>query len=520
MKYLFKILIYFACVPILFAGLLLGCKSSQNVSNGTELDFSKGNGATIDFGGAAKVKFEWIYPSEKYTHAHGQVKIELKVSSSKQLTDADFKVFRDDLGAIEQGKAGEVSLTPLSKEKEYIYTTVVPLNNNVTRNALYVRVLGEDSPVRFFDIADQADAQVNWIDPNPAKLDPPLYIHSHTSKTMKVSWEITSISMPRKQDIVLHLNEEDMPLSSNAEIVRLQSNQYRVTDILEIKDPGRLQTLYAKFAGARSTKLKFKYVILGKPNLYIISIGPETDLQFTKQDADDFANLFKSQGGVGSRKIFDKVEVFPIIGDKASPTEIKATIETFQTKYQTDNLKANDLIMVFISSHGFMKENDFFIQATGYRASAWKAYSISYKSDIIDLLDPIPCKKVILIDACHSGGAQKNSLNPLEVQQAIKTLNKVRDGFVTITSSSQDEFSYEDSRWRNGAFTEALVKGLRYGHADRMGDNNRIVTLDELYRYLKIEVPALVKNTKRENQNPQLDSDFETKNLPIYVVER
>jgi len=303
-----SLLSIFLLIPVLY---LWSCKSSTPVSEGVSIDFSGGEGAVIIFDSTKQVKFEWIYPVEKYSPANKQVRIELKVTSTHSLKDEDFKVFRDDLGSLESGKAGEVTLTPLSREKEYIYSTVVPLNTSVARNAIYVRVMGMDSPVRFIDIADHSDVSISWITPNPATLSPPLYIHSQEEKLMKVSWEIHSLSLPNKEDITLHINDRDLGLSNQAEIVTLRSNQYRLTDIIEIKDPGRVQTLSAEFGGIRSSKLKFKYVILGKPNLYVISIGPETDLDFTTHDATDFADVFRDQGGSGTQKIFNEVHVFP-----------------------------------------------------------------------------------------------------------------------------------------------------------------------------------------------------------------
>ena len=86
-----------------------------------------------------------------------------------------------------------------------------------------------------------------------------------------------------------------------------------------------------------------------------------------------------------------------------------------------------------------------------------------------------------------------------------------------MTSSSRDEESYEDVKWQNGAFTEAMITGLRDGKAD--DNNNGIITLMELESYLKLEVARMVQLVKNKPQNPLLSRN-EIGDLPIYTVQK
>jgi len=89
-------------------------------------------------------------------------------------------------------------------------------------------------------------------------------------------------------------------------------------------------------------------------------------------------------------------------------------------------------------------------------------------------------------------------------------------------SSSKKERSYEDSSWENGAFTEILTQGLGiesngYAKADENEDN--VIYLYELVRYLQSEVPKLVDQKipkTKTTQNPIIIDGFSKLDIPIF----
>jgi uncharacterized caspase-like protein len=137
---------------------------------------------------------------------------------------------------------------------------------------------------------------------------------------------------------------------------------------------------------------------------------------------------------------------------------------------------------------------------------------VSFRTDIVDILDAIPCKKVIMIDACHSGGARAN---PADINFEINRLNSIGKGLSVFASSRGEEQSYEDPVWQNGAFTASIVKGLT-GAAD--ADNNKIISLHELSLYVGKHVSAMVNKIKKRPQNPVLVND-ELGDVAIYVLD-
>jgi len=88
-----------------------------------------------------------------------------------------------------------------------------------------------------------------------------------------------------------------------------------------------------------------------------------------------------------------------------------------------------------------------------------------------------------------------------------------RIGYNVLTSSRGSEQSYYHSAWENGAFTEALVEGIR-GKANT--NNDEVITTDEIFRYVSHRVPELCKEVNIYYiQHPDSIS-YELGNFPFF----
>jgi hypothetical protein len=252
-----------------------------------------------------------------------------------------------------------------------------------------------------------------------------------------------------------------------------------------------------------------------KPTLYVLSIGTNPpDLSYTQKDAEDFAKLYETQGGLGSKTLFEKVVVKKLIGAKAEASMIRAELDDLNVKGQTGYINQRDIIIVYISTHGLIYKDELYLQGDDYETQKVYSTAIRYK-DVTDILSEIPCKKLVFLDACHSGAAGKADLNRILFE--VKRLNNTKAGFTTIVSSSKDETSYEHNAWQNGAFTEVLIKGLQNGYADSNGD--KIITTNELFAYLEKNVPKIVsQEISGKTQTPQLISE-DLGDVGIFVVD-
>jgi uncharacterized caspase-like protein len=263
-----------------------------------------------------------------------------------------------------------------------------------------------------------------------------------------------------------------------------------------------------------------------RANLFVLAIGPKhEDLQYTAKDAADFAQAFQNQGGDG--KLFNQVFISTLTTpEKTDLTAIKQAAYDLAYQWDDKQIKQTDLLLVFVSSHGKIVDNRFKILQTGYNPK-YEKLAVDYKTDLLEVLNNINCKKIVLIDACHSGGAKEGFGG---LSSAMVDLAKAQPGVSTLTSCGSTEKSYEDKVWENGAFTEALLDAFAGNRCQDAGgeysadtNGDQILRLGELYQFLRRRVPALVQSNipnAPTSQTPFMPEDQLDQNLPVYLLER
>lgn len=247
------------------------------------------------------------------------------------------------------------------------------------------------------------------------------------------------------------------------------------------------------------------------PRLFVLSIGATPPaIQYTVEDALDFAHAFENQANDSG--IYSEVIAKTLTGKHASAENIITEITALS---QQKKLKANDLIVLFISSHGFIDDGGHFrIQASDYTPFD-KSTSISTKK-ILQLLEASKARKLIFMDACSSGGdahigneniapddddyADNNKSIFLSSETTYRRSNsrkrnkakliKYNKGTTIITSSVGNTNSYYHDTWQNGAFTEALLDGFN-GNAD--SNKDKLITIGEIFAYIQHQIPRLCK---------------------------
>lgn len=261
-----------------------------------------------------------------------------------------------------------------------------------------------------------------------------------------------------------------------------------------------------------------------RANLHIVAIGAQhEDLQFTTNDAKDFGEQFKNQGGAG--KLFGQVFVKTLVSPSETDlTGLKQAMFDLAYQWNDGQIKPQDVLVVFVSSHGKIVENRFKILQTGYNPK-YDRLALDYKSELLEVLSPINCKKIVLLDACHSGGAKEGFGG---VSKALIELAKSQPGVSTLTSCGPTEKSYENAAWQNGAFTEALLEAFQgrncqdaNGTFQADSDRDQILRLGELYDFLRRRVPNLVKDTipnAPTGQTPFMPEEQLDRGLPIYLI--
>ncbi len=230
-------------------------------------------------------------------------------------------------------------------------------------------------------------------------------------------------------------------------------------------------------------------VIVGVSDYAIMSPG-KGDLRYADDDARLFANLLQSRAGgsVPARNIILLTE------QQATRANILQAMQLFR------QAKANDRIIFFFSGHGdqgmllpydvgpgvVLLHNDV---KSAFRQSAAQT-------------------KLLLADACKSGSMRRQTLPHPPPVASSSELNK---NVVVMMSSRANQLSQELPDIRHGVFTYYLAKGA-LGEADF--DRNRIVTMQELYRYMRSTIQSKTGN----QQTPVVFGRFSSSMPFMYVT--
>jgi uncharacterized caspase-like protein len=124
----------------------------------------------------------------------------------------------------------------------------------------------------------------------------------------------------------------------------------------------------------------------------------------------------------------------------------------------------------------------------------------------------LPAKKLIFADTCHSEGLSGKKTRGVDNDRFVKELQEANA--VIFTSSRGRELSQEDDKWRHGAFTYALIEGLK-GEADlfpKGGDNK--ISIKELDTYVSETVPQITNGA----QHPITNTPDGYVNFPVALI--
>ncbi len=361
---------------------------------------------------------------------------------------------------------------------------------------------------------DNSSLNIYWINPDPSELPEGTLVVENELLTIKLKTSSTQELIA--DNFTVSIN--GLPANYRSDAPKIIAHAGVVTYTNKVKLEPETNIIKVRISNSTgsvySNELKVIYS-QRKPDLHVLSIGPKTiNLKYTQKDAEDFADIFSGQEGEGNNKIFANVFPKKLTGEKATTNEIRGVIEEYLSQRE---VKPSDMVVLFVSSHGFMEKDDFRIHGSDYNPLRRLSTSVSFKDDITAHLSSLNCKKIVFIDACHSGGARGDVLN---INEAIKQVSQKQNISLTFTSSSQNQLSYEDETWDNGAFTKALIDGMKYGKADVNED--KIVTVEELSNYVTTSVRTMVRELKNELQEPSFINDDNKgveRSLPIYVIE-
>lgn len=240
---------------------------------------------------------------------------------------------------------------------------------------------------------------------------------------------------------------------------------------------------------------------------YFIGIGidkfkePDHNLSYSVKDVRDLSKALKA-------KLGDQLIIDTLFNENVSISNVVA----LKKKLLQTNI--NDKVIISYSGHGLLNEqNDYFLSSYTVNFKHPEQNGMPYEI-FEDLLDSIPArKKLLLIDACHSGEVDKDDLRKMNQVAEVNGLKR-KGGDVGNTSSSQtiglqnsfqlmqelfvnvqkgsgatiisaaagDQFALEGGKLENGFFTYAILQYMQ---------QNKEVSINALKKYVYEEVERL-----------------------------
>jgi len=228
------------------------------------------------------------------------------------------------------------------------------------------------------------------------------------------------------------------------------------------------------------------------------------NLEFAHRDALELEKQFLKQEG----KLYSKVNTRVLTNKGATERDIRVEMNDFLRL-----ASAEDVIVIFIAGHGVQdnKQNLYLITHDADMKRPYTGMDISKFRDYLDQR-PINQKAIFLMDICHAGTVGPRKRGRVTSEDVIKQLSD-GTGTIVFASSSGAESSLEDESYGggHGAFTYALLEGLK-GQADlEAGDENGTVTIQELVNYTARKVIQITDGV----QHPNIPSMVNVSDFPL-----
>lgn len=243
-----------------------------------------------------------------------------------------------------------------------------------------------------------------------------------------------------------------------------------------------------------------------KPNLYMVSIGVSNhsinnySLDYADDDALAMSDLYVSQKGQLFKDVFQRT----LVNEKATRENI---LNAFY--WLENNATQKDVVVIFIASHGINERDKFYILPFDGDPEKIRITGVDWVN-FSDILGNLPSKVMMFLDACHSGKLGSNLLasrGETDLLEAVRALATEENGVVIMAASTGKEYSFESSEWGHGAFTLALLEGMKEGKADLNGDG--IVNIREIDYYVAERVKELTGGKQHPTtQKPSVVAEF------------
>lgn len=246
-----------------------------------------------------------------------------------------------------------------------------------------------------------------------------------------------------------------------------------------------------------------------RPKLYVLSVGvsayedPELNLNYAAKDAEDVAALFATQAG----PMYREVEVQLITDADATFRGVRNGLGWLRRE-MTDL----DTAVIFVAGHG-LNDNNGDLYFLTHEADPDALFETAVEAtQFTDTIQRLPGRVIYFMDTCHSGNLEfvRRGARVLDLNGHLQDL-RAATGAVVFSSATGSQYALESPDWGNGAFTLALLDGLR-GAADFDGDG--AVSINEIALY----TTDMVKRLTGNQQTPTLLKPGAIQDFPLALL--
>ncbi len=361
-----------------------------------------------------------------------------------------------------------------------------------------------------------------------------------STRNEKISYSV-SASDPQNKLSAIHVLINDVPVFGTRGISLKELNQNSIQKDIEVElNTGQnlITTYVINDKGIESERESFEIFCESesvKPDLYVITIGASEfkeakwNLTYASKDANDVSSIFKQKND-----LFANVYEFTLSNQDVTVQKIHGL------RAALEKTRPNDVVVLFYAGHGLLDDDlNYFLATYDINFKTPSENGLSYDA-LSSLTDNIASrKKVIFIDACHSGELDKEGVvsqatnteevkgdlvfravgdrtvqgktgleNSFELMKYLFTDLRKSSGATIISAAGGFEFALESEEWKNGAFTMCLLDGLKNGKADL--DKDGKIMLSELKDYMYKAVPALTKGRQQPTfRSENIRGDFQ-----------
>lgn len=263
----------------------------------------------------------------------------------------------------------------------------------------------------------------------------------------------------------------------------------------------RIETSITNVNGTESYRMplivNYTPAVKQKESVRFIGIGIDQfadnkyNLQYSAKDIRDLAKKLKE-------KYKDDIIIDTLFNENVTVANVKALKQKLQ---QTTE---NDKVIVAYSGHGMLsKDYDYYLSTYSVNFEKPEQNGLPY-DELENLLDSIPArKKLMLIDACHSGEIDKEDLvtlnatsdslikglkpiaykkeghlglkNSFELMQSLFVNVGKSTGATVVSAAAGTQFALERNDLKNGVFTYSIIEAMNKYPTLKISELKKIV---------------------------------------------